>query len=63
VEALSRYGLDIEVGFADRSEAGRLLARKLEDVGALAEPRGRLVIAEQLASAGVDISAVERAPS
>ena len=52
---MSRYGLDIEVGFADRSEAGRLLARKLEDVGALAEPRGRLVVIG-LARGGVEVA-------
>jgi putative phosphoribosyl transferase len=56
VETLSRYGQRQISGFENRREAGRLLARELEDAGTLEASVGRIVVIG-LARGGVEVAA------
>ncbi len=56
METLSRYGFDQVSGFANRREAGRLLARELEDARVLDASAGRIVVIG-LARGGVEVAA------
>jgi len=56
VETLSRYERSRARGFASRREAGRFLARELEDASALDSSVGRIVVVG-LARGGVEVAA------
>ena len=56
VETSSRYGLRQISGFENRCEAGRLLARELEEAGTLEALVGRIVVIG-LARGGVEVAA------